>query len=35
MLASDWLDAARKRLEVDQALDLIDKEASFRSLLKT
>lgn len=35
VLASDWLDAARKRLEVDQALDLIDKEASFRSLLKT
>ena len=35
ILVSDWLQAARKRLEVDQALDLVQQEASFASLLRT
>lgn len=35
ILAQDWLAAARLRLEVDQAVDLIDKEAAFASLLHT
>ncbi|WFD04142.1 MICOS complex subunit mic60 [Malassezia obtusa] len=35
VLASDWLDAARKRLEVDQALDLVAAESDFATLLKT
>ncbi|WFD32902.1 MICOS complex subunit mic60 [Malassezia sp. CBS 17886] len=35
VLAQDWLAAARKRLEVDQALDIVDKEASFNALLRT
>ena len=35
VLASDWLQAARTRLEVDQALDLIERESAFASLLQT
>lgn len=35
VLASDWLDAARKRLTVDQALELVDKETAFSAILKT
>lgn len=35
ILVSDWLTAARLRLEVDQALDMIDKEAAFASMLHT
>ncbi|WFD45192.1 MICOS complex subunit mic60 [Malassezia psittaci] len=35
ILATDWLEEARKRLEVDQALDLIEKESDFATLLKT
>lgn len=35
LIASDWLRAARQRLEVDQALHLVEQEASFASLLHT
>ena len=35
LIASDWLHAARQRLEVDQALHLVEQEASFASLLHT
>lgn len=35
VLASDWLEEARKRLEVDQALQLVEKESDFATLLKT
>ncbi|WFD24973.1 MICOS complex subunit mic60 [Malassezia equina] len=35
VLVSDWLQAARTRLEVDQALDLIERESAFASLLQT
>ena len=35
VLAADWLAAARKRLEVDQALDLVDREAAISALLHT
>ncbi|PKI82629.1 Fcj1p [Malassezia vespertilionis] len=35
VLAGDWLGAARKRLEVDQAMDLIDMQTAFATLLKT
>ncbi|SJX60686.1 related to FCJ1-mitochondrial inner membrane protein involved in formation of crista junctions [Sporisorium reilianum f. sp. reilianum] len=33
LLASDWLAAARKRLEVQQALDVVHTEASLASLM--
>lgn len=35
ILAGDWLEAARKRLEVDQAIGLVEKESEFNSMLKT
>lgn len=33
LLASDWLAASRKRLEVEQALDVVQTEASLASLM--
>ena len=33
ILANDWLDAARKRLEAKQALEVVGTEASYKSLL--
>ncbi|WFD34322.1 MICOS complex subunit mic60 [Malassezia cuniculi] len=35
ILAADWLAAARRRLETDQALELVDTTNSFNALLRT
>lgn len=35
VLAADWLDAVRRRLETDQALDIVSEANAFNALLRT
>lgn len=35
ILAGDWLEAARRRLETDQALELVDTANTFNAMLRT